>query len=624
MSRGAPELGRGRERARWLARILAIAVPLSIVAGSLLVLASERFQSFADAREDRNAGKVINGRVVSSTGVAATIDAKLDKYEPQVVILGNSLSNTDLNPGLLADGLDIPANKVQKFSIPNSMAAHWYAIVKNRIYGNGHAPRIVLILSDLQSLLALSPRSEASYLNLAVQLGPDEPVIDEKLGQRNYYLEKVRENRGRLRDLALLGVRNRMVDLLVHHTLTPTNPKDIERALSEVFDASRVDMRLHSNALPIFNAQNSKDLLPFDPHELPMPQDSFLAEMARLVQENGGHLVYLRPPMSPIMPEGVGDIVLPEHEKGVYELMDQYGGTFLDLREVEMDVTHFQNPDHMNAEGARRFTRIVTELLSDVGGGGPPTAELLKTVGLVKGRYAALPLDVAFKEPPPPLSRVDRTFSKGRGRTLYFPAETWSFLNDQATGLVSPHATRCSPLRVLEDGAPLPHPNESCDDVLKQGRGRTCHTPDKVFFTTPDGTNPYLTDREYRLVLDPMRTCDGGLWLYPGDRVRLTARAYDLAALRRGAATLTAIAADMGAVRAEVLDPRVDIRVRAGGEPRAEVAVTIPDLTTTGVLVRLDPRVGPNERFVQIELENRSDRYLLLTSLLLANRGSGG
>jgi hypothetical protein len=553
-------IGAGREGLEWLVtRVLAVLLPVSLLVGSLAGL--ETLRSFNDARENRNAGKVINGHVVS-VGVAAMIDQRLDKNEPYVVILGNSLSNTDLAPNLLAARLGIPTNKVQKFSIPNSMGAHWYAIVKNRIYANGHQPAIVLILSDLQSLLALAPRSEASYLNLAIQLGADEPVIDAKLGHRFYYLERVRENRGRVRDLALLGVRNRMVDLLVHHTLVPTDPKKIERTLADVFDASRVDMRLHSNALPIFNTQNAKDLLPFDPSELPTPEDSFLADMSELVQQNGGHLVVLRPPMSPIMPDDVGDVVFPEHVQGVYDLLDRTDGTFLDLRDVDMDVTHFQNPDHMNAEGARRFTEIVAELLVDVGGGGPPSAELLKTVGLVDGRYASLPLDVAFRGPPPPLIRADRSFGKGRGRTLVFQTDAYGFLNDAATGLVSPHATRCSPLRVLEDGVLLPHPNESCDDVQKQGRGRMCHTPDKVFFTASDGSNPFETGRDYRLALDPMRTCDGGLWAYPGDTARVTARAYD--------------------------------------------------------------RKGPGVPNVVIEVENRSDRFLLLTSMLLGNGGWGG
>lgn len=596
---------------------LAVIVPILVVAGSIAGL--EKFRSFNDAREIRNAGKTLNGRVVK-VGVAEMIENKLDKFEPEVVILGNSLSNTDLNLQLLADGLGIPPNKVQKFSIPNSMAAHWYAMVKNRIYANGHQPRIVLILSDLQSLLALAPRSEASHLNLSVQLTEHEPVIDAKLGSRSYYLERVRENRGKMRDMALVGIRNWMVDLLALRPPGETKPGLIEKSLERVFDASRVDMRLHSNAMPIMNTQNQKDLLPFDPSTLPMPQDSFLAEIAKLVQQNDGHLVYLRPPMSPIMPDEVGDIVPEAQEAAVYDVMDQYGGTFLDLREVEMDVTHFQNPDHMNAEGARRFTTIVNELLADVGG--TRSAELLKTVGLVEGRYAHLPLAVRFKVPPPPVGKTDRAFSKGRAKLLFFQTETLGFLNDASTALLSPHATRCSPLRVLEDGAPLPHPNESCDDVQKQGLGRTCHTPEKVFFTTSDDTNPYITERDYRLALDPLRTCDGGLWLYPGDQARLEARPYDLRGLRRGAGALTVRAADLGSPRPDAVPDQVRIRVKAGNQIRADVTVSLADLTTTGVWLKLEPRVSATAVALTVEIDNPSERYLLLTSLLLGEAGA--
>ena len=132
--------------ARVVALLLALVLPLAIIAASLAGL--EGFRSFADKREAKNAGKIINGRVVEG-GVVEIIEDKLAQTDPDVIILGNSLSNTDLNPILLATELGINKGKVQKFSIPNSIAAHWYAILKNRVYANGHHPKVVLILSDL-------------------------------------------------------------------------------------------------------------------------------------------------------------------------------------------------------------------------------------------------------------------------------------------------------------------------------------------------------------------------------------------------------------------------------------------------------------------------------------------
>jgi hypothetical protein len=600
---------------------LALVLPVLIVVGTLGAL--EGFRTSADKREDKNVGKVINGKVFEG-GAVRMIESKLDQTRPEVLILGNSLSNTDIQPSLLAKRLGIGKNKVQKFSVPNSMGAHWYTILKNRVYERGHQPKLVILLSDLQSLLALEPRSEASYLNLSVQLSEDEPVLDSLLGSRLYYLERVRENRGKLRDKAFIEARNLMVDLMVHGSLGGRNDKKTEQALSRVFDTSRTDMRLFSNVIPIFNTQNARDSLPFDPAELPRPKQSFLPHIAAMVQQHGGTLVILRPPMSPLLPEGFGDIVLPQSEEAVRPLVESYGGVFLDLREVEMNHSHYQNQDHMNNEGARRFTEIISELLQDLemGGTSRPQVDLLKSVAFVDGQLTNLVLPVTFRGPPPELPRADRTFAKGRGRMLYFPAEAFSFLADQTTIDLTPHASRCSPLRVLEDGLPLPLHNVGCEEVMKHGMGRVCHAPDKVFFTTSDDTNPYATGRDYRLTLDEERSCDAALWLYPGDRTRLGSRPGELWAMPRGANTLRIAAQDMGSGKRGG-EPYVTVRVRAGNQLRAEQVLSIEELTA-GQSLRLDPKIPSASQGVSVELANDSDRFLLLTTLVLENRALPG
>jgi hypothetical protein len=599
-----------------LSLALAILFPVLIVAGSLAGL--ESFRTFADKREAKNAGKVINGRVVEG-GVERVMENKLSN-EPEVVILGNSLSNTDLQSPLLARKLGLARAQVQKFSIPNSMGAHWYAILKNRVYAAGHRPAVVVILSDLQSLLALAPRSEASHLNLAVHLTEEEQVIDKLLGSRYYYLERVRENRGKLRDKALAAARNAMVDLFVNHTLAPTDDRKIEAALSRVFDSKHTDMRLHTKVIPIFNSKSDHDLLPFDPAELPDPELSFIPHIAEMVQQNGGRLVVLRPPMSPQLPPGVGDIVLPETEQRVAPVLARYEATFLDLREVDMEGTgtHYQNVDHMNYEGARRFTEIFAEMLDDLGlvRRHRPSAELLKQISAANGAYEPLPLDVSFKSEPPAVPRADRPFVQGRGKLVYFPSEPFGYLNDLSTLEITPHSSRCSPLRVLEDGRPLPLHNVSCEEVTRHLKGRTCHTPDKLFFSTPDGSDPYTNDRDYTLALDRTRTCDGALWLYPGDRAKLVARQLDRAQLQRGAGAIRIAGAELGA-SGRGGDPVLQVRVRAGNQIRVDQPIDIEALPGRGVVLPLQPRIGPTPANVQVELINPSDRFVLLTSVRL-------
>jgi hypothetical protein len=609
---------------RFLSVLLALVLPVLIIGTALAGL--ERYRTMADNRENRNAGKVINGRVAEG-GVVQAIDRTLVKYDPEIILLGNSLSNTDLETPLLAARLGIPKNKVQKFSIPNSIAAHWYAILKNRVYANGHRPKVVLILSDMQSALAITPRSEASYLNLAVHLGDNERVIDDKLGARNWYLERARENRGTLRDQALTAARNAMVDLLFHRSFAPTDGWATDAALQRVFDASRTDMRLHHQAIPIMQTESMRDLVPFDPDDLPTPTASFIPEIVKLVARNGGHVVFLRPPMSPLLPEEGGDLVLPESEKQVVRMVERLGGTYLDLRTLDMDHFHFHNLDHMNTEGARRFTETVSDLLLDVkaggyGAAGPGRVELLKNIRVEDGGFEHWPYQVAFKDDPPPVPRSARGFQAGRGRMVYFASDSFSFLSDLATVGVTPHTSRCSPLRVLEDGVPLGQPNVSCDEAWRQGYGRTCHTPERLYFTTPDDSDPFTNGRDYTIGLDPDRACDSAVWLYPHDKMRLTVREGELAGVMGGASTLTVFAVDMGSSGrgGELV---LDAKLRVGQGIRADGPMPIESLREGGVL-KIEPRIGAAAYPVTVDLTNRSDRFLLVTSVRLSEPGRAG
>nr|MBA2322362.1 hypothetical protein [Deltaproteobacteria bacterium] len=179
---------------RTIASILAILLPMAVVWAGFMGL--EQLRTAADEKEIQNAGRVMNGRVLGEGGVVAMIERTLERTKPSILVLGNSLSNTDINPVQLARRLGIPRHKIQRFSIPNSIGAHWWIVMKNRVYANGHAPKAVIMLSDLQSTLATRPLTEASYLNLRVHA--DEPAdgryLDRKAGSSGWAANRLWEN----------------------------------------------------------------------------------------------------------------------------------------------------------------------------------------------------------------------------------------------------------------------------------------------------------------------------------------------------------------------------------------------------------------------------------------------
>ncbi len=596
-----------------VALVLALALPVVIVAGAVAAL--ESFRANGDARETRNAGKVINGRVVQG-GVVQVIERKLAETEPDVIILGNSLSNTDILPAVLAARLGIHKSKVQRFSVPNSIGAHWYAILKNRVYANGHTPSIIIILSDMQSALAVAPRSEASQQNLRVQLNKREKVIHRKIGEPNYILERVRENRTKVRDRMLKSARNTMVDLLVNRSITPTPPKKTEAALDRVFDASKTDMRLHGDVIPTFGTTDSLSIA-FDPESLPIPRESFLPEITRLVAQHDGHVVYLRPPMSPLLPANVGDLVLPETEDKVIKLVDRMDGTYLDMRGLRMDDGHFHNIDHMNPEGARRFTEVTAVAMADLGvwkRPGVPLLDLLRPIDFNDGALVYRDSIIEPRRDPPTVPRNVRPIELGRKNLPFMAADALAALADEPLVRASPFASRCSPIRVLEDGIALPMHNMTCEEVVKHRKGRTCHTTERIYFTPRDDSDPLTNGRTYKLVLDADRHCEGAVWMYPDDHIRVQVDDDDVAAMPRPAHKLRFTATVLG----EGIEGDVSLELRVGGALRASATVPASQLAE-GLELPVQPPLRPRDSRVSLHLRSSSGRFVLVTRAALGN-----
>jgi hypothetical protein len=602
----------------------AVVVPALLLALGITWMSG--FRDWTHERESRNAGFVMNGKV-HDEGVVETIDRKLGNNEPEVIVLGNSLSNTNLNTAVLARRLGVASHKVQKFSIPNSIGAHWYVILKNRLYANGHQPRLVLILSDLQSTLATTPRTEAAYVNLTVHYGDDEPVVQDKIGSRNFFWESARQNREKLQERCLRYLRNLAVDLLYWRDLNADHGKT-STMLQRAFAQSNTDVALHNNVIPIFD--NERQAQAFDPASLPSPGGSFIEEITSLVDENRGTVLFLRPPMSPLLPKGAGDVVLDGVEEEVRDMVAYEGGHYIDMRRLGMKVGHFYNIDHMNTEGARRFTESVAQLIRDIEGtqrysrkmkrGRPQanTVELFAGIELVDDVLMPKLRPVEYQNEPKPVPGGQRNPQRKRENVGLFSTEGLNFLSDPETVRRSRFADRCSPLRVLEDGVPLPEHNVPCEELLELGQGRVCHIRDKLMFAPEDNTSPVTNGRKYTLALDPDRSCEAGTWLYPGDRVRFPIRTQDLDALARGARTLKIEAHDLGGPDG---DDTMKVRLRVRGAVRAETSFQ-PAQQRGTLTLPLRPTIQANADDVVLSIINPSNHFFLITSALLSERAA--
>ncbi len=610
---------------RVVAAILAVVFPALILAGAYVGLTQLRSNS--DLREDRNAGFVLNGKPVKG-GVVRAIERAMTA-EPEVIILGNSLSNTDLLPSLLAQRLGIPKSKVQKFSIPNSLGSHWYVVLKNRVYANGHQPRLVILLSDMQSQLAIHPRTEPSYVNLSVQLDREggEPILDKKMGRRNwaatYFWDQIREEREDLRDTMLKSARNLIVDIVHGSRGSATSHAATSKALDRVFADDRTDMLLHHSVIPVMSGE--RELVPFDPADLPRPKDSLIPDICDIVSENGGKAVFLRPPMSPLLPPEAGDLVTQGTEGRVYALAKAHGGIYLDMRSFEMADGLFHNVDHMNPAGARRFTEAVAQILNQIE---PPKklkgrvereAELFTAFDLAGSRVASREIRADFRDEPPAIQRpIEPARGAARPRAAYVDVPNWASLSDSATIEVTPFAAACSPLRITEDGQRLPSHNVPCEETFKHGKGRVCHPGDRLWLAASDDSNPADNGRAYSLEFTETRWCEGGLWLYPNDRARLAWQPADLGRLERGGRFLQVTAHDMGGRTPGA--SQLAVRMKVASHVPIDATLTVPPGTNGTDTWAVSPVVPPDAPQVMLELTNLSDRFLLVTSARLTER----
>jgi hypothetical protein len=188
--------------------------------------------------------------------------------------------------------------------------------------------------------------------------------------------------------------------------------------------------------------------------------------------------------------------------------------------------------------------------------------------------------------------------------------------------------SECSPVRVLEDGKPLPLPHTSCFDVLAKGAGRYCHAGNGFWITAPDDSDPAANGRTYTLALDADRSCAtwvqraattlrGSWWLYPGDRATFDVPVERLHVFRDGANALAVEVVPL------VHDPDAPLRVELVADGRTVIDTTWLPPGRTGrqrtATFRLDPPLPASVGAVSLRLTNPSEQgFLLVTMAALA------
>ncbi|MCB9665357.1 MAG: hypothetical protein H6732_14695 [Alphaproteobacteria bacterium] len=305
-------------------------------------------------------------RTGEATGKAIVMERQLRAAgQVEVVVLGSSLARTDVDAATLADALGIPTRAVVMLTLPNATAAHWYAILDNRVFANGHRPRVVLFVGALTTMLTPEVLKEANIGRLVAQLdGRDEVIARKVFGTDSAWHFQwlfARERAGEVRDRLVQGFRDGALSMLFRGTLKPAvGARLADRANAVVFADEQMDYTLHA-AAPTGLFAGAVDALAFA--DLDLEQDSLLPDLVALARAHDARPVFVRTPFPPSHDDN--DRVPPALEDRAEALLAELGATYLDLRALGLQDRHYRDMRHMSREAAILFTRAIAQGLQD-------------------------------------------------------------------------------------------------------------------------------------------------------------------------------------------------------------------------------------------------------------------
>ena len=314
------------------------------------------------------------GRPDGATGKALAMDRELlEAGPPDVVVLGSSLARTNVDLDVLASELGVPRRRIVLLTLPNATAAHWYAVLENRVFAKGYRPRVVIMVGALTTMVTPDVLMDTNGERLVNLLSDDEPVIAAKVfksrGPYEFALLSLRERAGQLRDLLVTGWRDlALAGLFLGRSERQAGARLAQRANETVFADDAMAYELH-DAQP--TGLYVGEVEQIDLSGLDIARDSLIPDIAALATAHDAHAVFVRTPFPPSNADN--DRIPSEVEQITSDVMADSGAFYVDLRGLNLSDTYFRDMRHMSVEGAALFTRALARTVMDadlMGGGG--------------------------------------------------------------------------------------------------------------------------------------------------------------------------------------------------------------------------------------------------------------
>ncbi len=279
-------------------------------------------------------------------------DEVLARGDARVIVVGNSLALTDIRPAELALGLGLRKEDVARLALPGATAAGWYAMVEQRVIGEGYRPDLLVIVGQMASMVQDGSGGDLGRRLIASVVDKPSPLLDARiLGRASGPVALAHQGAFEGHEDAVANLRAWGIGLLFGPTTTDAQAFDV------VFGAD-VGVRVSGNQRMVPGAEATQGARRRADLGL-----EFLGATLYLARAAGVRTVLVRAPVSPVV--RALDEVEPELEAALYRRVNDAGASWIDLHDLELPGGAFRDDYHLNPAAAMVLSERLAERIVD-------------------------------------------------------------------------------------------------------------------------------------------------------------------------------------------------------------------------------------------------------------------
>lgn len=302
-----------------------------------------------------------------------TFAERLERENPEIVILGSSITATAVNADVFES---LVGRSTLDLTIPGGMSATWYLLMKNRIAKAPVKPKLVILGYRIVYLTVPEFRADGRYTAIIDRYvdGP-EPLLD-----RRAYLHRLSGPDVFLRTHWAPFQRRDELKTAAEHwasrsfagRLLGAPPEAMKAAVDGVFADAQMNQAKLNEAQQRAEQVDTTAYFDFETEK----NRSFLPEIVRIAQENDIQLVFLRmrtrydaetPEMQAKYPAFLRDLS-PVYDAAQNQYLEEEGVLLFDFtKDKRIPLRWFAAGDHLDFDAGREgFTHILAEELRPI------------------------------------------------------------------------------------------------------------------------------------------------------------------------------------------------------------------------------------------------------------------